>query len=107
MLAPNSVSTEAHPHVSPEDTAELPIADILDDPAPDLAVAAIARELADVMQTLDDVAGILGACSTCFGLSLQCHHCHGKGSPGYRESTEPALLEYWKRALIRGSLRLR
>mgnify|MGYP001325409203 CR=1 FL=1 len=106
MHAPNRICTASH-CVAPEDTAELPIVDILDDPDPDLAVAALARELSEVMQTLEDIAGILGACSTCFGLSTECSYCEGHGSPGYRESTEPALLEYWKRALIRGSIRLR
>jgi hypothetical protein len=106
MLAPKCVPTDSHP-ISPEDTAQMPIGEIFDPPDPDLAVAALARELADVMETLDEVAGILGACASCFGLDQDCPHCQGNGSPGHRESTEPALQEYWKRALVRGVLRVR
>jgi hypothetical protein len=108
MFAPMSSSSEQDsPEISPEDTAQMPIADVLDPSDPEVAVAALARELADAMDTLERVSKILGACARCFGLDEECHDCRGRGSPGYRASSDPGLLDYWKRALIRGQLQLR
>jgi hypothetical protein len=88
------------PHSLDADTVEMPA--VGSEYAIDPAVHALARELADMSDMLEEVAGVLGACARCFGIDPQCPGCRGIGSPGHRESTEPALLEYWLRALGRG-----
>lgn len=92
--------TEPHP-VHEADTIELPRGLVFDNPDLDPAVRVLARELTETTEMLADVAGILGACVHCFGIDRTCSHCGGHGSPGWRDSAEPALLEYWLRNLGR------
>ena len=96
------------PHCRPDaDTIELPRGALFDQEEPDPIVYALARDLVALSDQLQEVAGILGACTRCFGIQPNCAGCGGKGSPGWRESTEPALLEYWLRNLGRPRNRTR
>ena len=92
--------TEPHA-VHDADTIELPRGIVFDHPDLDPAGQVLARELTETTEMLADVAGILGACVHCFGIDRMCIHCAGHGSPGWRDSAEPALLEYWLRNLGR------
>lgn len=94
------------PHLLHEaDTLELPRGLVFDSPDLDPAVVVLARELTHTTAMLADVAGILGACVHCFGIDRACSHCAGHGSPGWRDSAEPALLEYWLRNMGRPRVR--
>jgi hypothetical protein len=44
----------------------------------------LTAELADLRARNDDLASALGACYLCWGEDTTCHHCDGRGAPGWR-----------------------
>lgn len=60
---------------------------------------ALEDELGAAVAMLDHVAGVLGACPSCFGCDAACSHCGGEGIPGAFRPTDPVLLSRWIRNL--------
>lgn len=59
------------------------------------------RDLATAETMARYIAGTFGACQSCWGLSMACPQCQGRGGPGFIEPNEEELLAWVGPALRR------